>query len=115
MKPQIVFDDFAKLDLRVGEIVEASEVVGSEKLVRMLVNFGEEIGHRTIFAGIKAWYTPDSLTGRKAAFVVNLAPKTFKIGKEELVSEGMLMAAGGAEGATLYIFDKDLTPGTILR
>lgn len=114
MKTQINFDDFAKVDLRVGEILGAEEVVGSDKLVKLEVNLGEEIGKRTIFAGIKAWYAPETLVGRKLAFCINLAPKTFKIGDQEYVSEGMLVAAG-ADRAYLYSFDGDLPVGSVLR
>ncbi len=115
VKPQIDYGDFAKLDLRVGEIVEASEVEGSVKLVQLKVNFGEEIGQRTIYAGVKEWYEPSKLTGRKLAFVVNLAPKTFKIGKNEYISEGMLVAASNETKAVLYKFDEELPIGSILR
>jgi methionyl-tRNA synthetase len=119
VKDIIDFNDFAKLDLRVGEVVEVLEVEGSEKLLELHVEFGEEIGQRTIYAGIKAWYAPSDLTGRKLIFVVNLAPKKFKIGKKEHVSEGMLMAAAPgaveASSAVLYSFDEDLPVGTILR
>lgn len=114
MKDHVDFAQFSKLDLRIGEILEAKEVEGSEKLVELLVDFGAEVGKRTIFAGIKKWYEPSSLVGRKLAFVANLEPKTFKIGKKEYTSEGMLVAAGGDE-AVLYTFDKDLPGGTILR
>ncbi len=120
MKPQIDVTDFAKLDLRVGEIVDTSEVEGSEKLVELQVDFGpafaESYGEarRTIYAGIKKWYTAESLVGRKLIFVVNLAPKKFKIGNREYISEGMLMAAG-ADEAVLYNFDQALEPGTIIR
>ena len=114
MKSQVAFPDFAKLDLRVGEVTDAADVVGSSKLLRLDVNFGDEIGKRIIFAGIKQWYAPDHLRGRKLAFVVNLPPKTFKIGDHEYTSEGMLLASGQDE-AVLYTFDKDLPGGTILR
>lgn len=111
-KPQISFDDFAKLDLQVGEVVEAKEVEGREKLLEIKVDFGDEV--RTIYAGIGKWYTPESLVGRKLIFVTNLEPKKFKIGEKEYVSEGMMMAAG-EETATLYVFDQDLPNGTVLR
>lgn len=113
-KQQISFEDFAKLELRVGEVVAAQEVEGSEKLVEMMVDFGPEIGKRTIYAGIKKWYSPEKLVSRRLAFVVNLAPKTFRFRDREYVSEGMMLAAGGDE-ATLYKFDKKLEPGAIIR
>lgn len=111
MKKQIDFLQFLALDLRIGEIVLVKEVLGSEKLLELQVNFGEEIGERTIYAGIKKWYEGKSLIGRKLIFVINLAPKVFKISDREYTSEGMLMAAGEGE-AVLYSFDKDLAPGT---
>lgn len=115
MKPQINFDDFGKLDLRVGEVREVRDVDGSEKLLELHVDFGSEIGQRIIYAGIKAWYTPETLIGRKLIFVVNLAPKKFKIGKNEFVSEGMLLAGINDEKAVLYSFDEDLPVGAVLR
>lgn len=120
MKDQITFSDFTVLDLRVGEVVAAKEVPGSEKLVEMTVDFGpafaESSGEtkRTIYAGIKKRYTPESLVGRKLVFVVNLAPKKFKIGGKEYESQGMMIAAGN-ETATLYTFDQDLAPGSVVR
>lgn len=113
IKPLINFSAFLNLDLRVGEVIMGNLVEGSEKLLELRVDFGE-LGQRTIYAGIKSWYQPKELIGRKLAFVVNLEPKKFKIGQNEYVSEGMLLAAGG-ERAYLYRFDEDLPVGTILR
>lgn len=122
-KPQITFEDFSKLDLRIGDVVEARQAEGSEKLVELVVDFGLEIGRRTIYAGIRKWYEPASLVGRKLVFVVNLEPKKLKVGGSELLSEGMLLAAlrqaqgkldSGGE-AVLYSFDKVVPSGTIIR
>ncbi len=115
MKPQITIADFAKLDFRVGEVQQVAEVPGSEKLLELKVSFGEEIGTRVIYAGVREWYKAEKLTGRKLVFVVNLAPKTFKIGGKQYVSEGMLIAAVPSGKAVLYILDEDLPAGTILR
>ncbi|MCL4397985.1 methionine--tRNA ligase [Patescibacteria group bacterium] len=115
MKPTIIYDDFAKLDLRIGEVAEASVVEGSEKLLKLTVNFGSEIGVRTIFAGIKKWYTPSSVKARKLVFITNLLPKKFKINGQEFESQGMLLAADGHDEAALYTFDKDPQPGTKIR
>jgi len=109
MKPQVTIDNLGKLDLRVGEVVEASEVEGSAKLLKLIVSFGDF--EKIIYSGIRKWYSSESLTGRKFIFIVNLAPRTFKIGANEFTSEGMILAAGEDE-AVLYQFDKDLTPGT---
>jgi methionyl-tRNA synthetase len=111
VKDTVSFTDFAKLDLQVGEILSVTEVPGSDKLLELRVRFDEETGERTIFAGIKKWYAPEAVVGKKLIFVVNLAPKTFKIFDKEYTSEGMLMAAGKDE-AVLYTFDKNLAPGT---
>lgn len=114
VKATIPFADFAKLDLRVGEIKEAMVVDGSEKLVQLTVDLGPDVGAKTIYAGIKPWYAPESLVGRKLAFVVNLESKKFIINGAEHTSEGMLLAAGEGE-AVIYQFDKELPPGTSLH
>ena len=88
-KDQVSFVDFQKLDLRVGSIVKVENPEGSRTMYRLRVDLGEEIGERTIFAGIKEMYEPDNLVGKQAIFVVNLERK--KIMGEE--SEGMILAA----------------------
>jgi len=90
MKPEITFDDFAKLDLRVGTIVNCEEKEGSEKLLRLTVDFGPE-GTRNILSGIKEWFKPEDLKGKQFVFVFNLAPRKM-MGEE---SEGMILAAEG--------------------
>lgn len=114
VKPIIPFSDFAKLDLKIGEIRDASKVEGSNKLLKLSVFFGDELGTKIIYAGIKQWYAPESLVGRKLAFVVNLKGKKFVINGVEHTSEGMLIAAGDGE-AVIYRFDKDLPSGTSLH
>jgi len=106
MKPIITFDDFAKLDLRVGTVVECVEPEKSEKLLKLTVDFGEE-GKKTIFSGIKQWYTPDDLTGKQFIFIINLEPR--KMMNE--FSEGMLLAAGGEKPLPL-ILSEQAAPGT---
>jgi len=112
VKSQITFEDFGKLDLRVGEVREVGEVKGSNKLLKLTVDFGEELGTRTIYAGIKRWYGGQDLLGRKFIFVVNLRPKTFRIGEEDYTSEGMVLAGSIDSEAVLYAFDKDIPPGS---
>jgi methionyl-tRNA synthetase len=90
MKPIITYDDFVKLDLRIGTVVACVEKEGSEKLLRLTVDFGEE-GTRNILSGIKKWYKPADLLGKQFAFVFNLAPRKM-MGEE---SEGMILAADG--------------------
>lgn len=107
----ITIDDFQKLDIRVGKVIEAKEVEGSEKLIRCVIDFGE-LGTRVIFSGIKKWYAPGDLVGKLLPYIVNLEARRM-FGEE---SQGMLVAAApsvdGEEEAVLLIPDKELGPGT---
>nr|CAI78741.1 EMAP domain protein [uncultured Gammaproteobacteria bacterium] len=85
----IDYDDFAKIDLRVAEIVAAEHVEGADKLLRLTLNLGTGV-QRTVFAGIKGAYQPAELVGRMTIVVANLAPRKMRFG----VSEGMVLAAG---------------------
>ena len=92
MKPTVQYDDFAKLDLRVGTVIDCVEKEGSEKLLRLTVDFGEE-GTRNILSGIKQWYKPSDLKDKQFVFVFNLAPRKM-MGEE---SQGMILAAEGGK------------------
>ena len=94
MKPIINFDDYVKIEVRVGKIIEAVVPEGSNKLIQFTVDFGGEIGQKTIFSGIKEWYNPEDLVGVKTMWVVNLAPKKTPFGD----SEGMLFACDTVDG-----------------
>jgi tRNA-binding protein len=95
IKPAISFADVEKLDVRVGMIVRVEEVEGSDKLLRLTVDFGDH--RRTILAGMKQERErPQDVEGRQALFVVNLAPKKM-MGE---MSEGMLFDIGYADGLT---------------
>jgi len=85
----ITYDDFAKVEFRVGEILEAKAVEKSEKLIRMVVDFGEDFGKKIVFSGIRKWYEPLQLLNVKTVFIVNMPPK--KIMGEE--SQAMIFAA----------------------
>ena len=91
--PVISIEDFAKVDLRVAKIIEASLVEGSDKLLRLSLDVGEE-KPRQVFAGIKSAYSPEALVGRLTVMVANLAPRKMKFG----ISEGMVLAASDPEG-----------------
>ncbi len=98
----ISIDDFAKMDLRIGAVLECGFVDGSDKLLRFLLDAGE-LGQRQIFSGIKAAYPePEKLVGRKVVFIANLAPRKMRFG----VSEGMILSAGTG-GADLHLLDAD--------
>jgi methionyl-tRNA synthetase len=97
----ITIDDFAKVDLRVAKITNAEAVEGSDKLLKLTLDIGEE-KPRTVFAGIKSAYAPEQLIGRFTATVVNLAPRKMKFG----TSEGMVLAASG-ETPGIYLLQPD--------
>lgn len=111
MKPTITYDDFDKLDLRVGRILAAEAPVWSQKLLQFTVDFGAEIGQKTILSGIKAWYAPESFIGKSFVFVINLAER--KMG--EGVSQGMMIMADGAEQPLPFALPEPQVPGTIVR
>ena len=92
MKPIIQYDDFAKLDLRVGTVVNCEEKEGSEKLLRLTVDFGEE-GSRNILSGIKQWYKKEELVGKYVIIVANLKPAKLR----GVLSEGMLLVSHHGE------------------
>ena len=87
----IEFDDFAKLDLRIGKIIKANHIEGSDKLLQLTVDIGDET--RNIFAGIKSAYAPEDLEGKLTVVVANLAPRKMRFG----YSEGMVLAAGAGD------------------
>jgi len=98
----IGIDDFAKLDLRIGKVLECGFVEGSDKLLRFLLDAGE-LGQRQIFSGIRASYgEPETLVGRNVVFIANLAPRKMRFG----VSEGMILSAG-FDGGALALLDVD--------
>ncbi|MEI8232465.1 MAG: hypothetical protein WCG44_01850 [bacterium] len=97
MKDIINFDDYSKIEIRVGKIIEASVPEGSNKLIQFRVDFGEY--QKTIFSGIKEWYNPEELVGVKTMWVVNLAPKKTPFGD----SEGMLFACDDKEGKPFIV------------
>jgi methionyl-tRNA synthetase len=108
----ITWDDFAKVDIRVGTIIEASVPEGSQKLVKYQVDFGDPPvggGVKTIFSGISKWFGVDDLVGVQTTFVINLAPKKMgDLGE----SEGMLFAAEQEGRPVLVTFAEPLTNGT---
>ena len=106
----ISIDDFLKVDLRVARVVEAEVVEGAEKLIRVVVDLGEQ--QRTVLAGIKSAYSPEELVGRQVVLVANLAPRKMRFG----TSEGMLLAAGpGGEDIFLVSPDDGAQPGMRIR
>jgi methionyl-tRNA synthetase len=105
--PPISIDEFSRIDLRVARIVNAEQVDGADKLLKLTLDVGEA-RHRTVFAGIKSAYQPQDLIGRLTPMVANLAPRKMKFG----VSEGMVLAASGdGPGIFLLAPDSGAVPG----
>jgi len=102
----ISIDDFMKVDLRIAKIVNAEHVEGSDKLLRLTLDVGEE-KVRNVFSGIKSAYKPEDLVGRMTVMVGNLAARKMKFG----VSEGMVLAAGDGDGIFLLNPDSGAKPG----
>lgn len=104
---QITIDDFAKVEIKVGKIISAEHIEGSDKLIKLKVNFGDE--ERQILSGIKKAYMPEGLVGRSCMFVTNLAPREMM----GLTSNGMLLAVSDEAGLpVLYTFDREVKSGT---
>jgi len=108
----IGMEDFARLDLRIGKVLECVFVEGSDKLLRFRLDAGV-LGERQIFSGIRAAYAePDKLIGRNVVFIANLAPRKMRFG----ISEGMILSAGTG-GSDLFLLDADqgATPGATVK
>jgi methionyl-tRNA synthetase len=105
-KPEITYDDFAKLQFQIGEIIACEEVKKSKKLLCSQVKIGSQV--KQIVSGIKAYYTPEEMVGKKVMVVVNLKPAKLA----GLISEGMLLCAEDADGnLALMVPEKDMPPG----
>ncbi len=109
MKPEISYEDFEKLDLRVAEIIEVEEIAGADKLYKLTLDVGE-LGERTICAGIKNYYSADDLKGKKIILLANLAPRKLK----GIESQGMLLAASteNHEEVVLLVPESDIEVGS---
>lgn len=94
----ISFDDFKKLDIKVGEVMEAERVPDTDKLIRLMVDVGEE-ENRQIVSGIAEYTEPDALVGRKFPFIVNLEPRTIR----GLESNGMILAISSDDGEFSFL------------
>lgn len=109
MADTITIDDFTKIDMRVGKVVEAIEVPESRKLLRLKVDFGP-LGERIVFTGIRKWYAASDLDGKNFVFLFNLEPRAM-MGEE---SQGMIMAAEdeSGENCVLLIPEKGIDLGS---
>jgi methionine--tRNA ligase beta chain len=102
----ITYDEFSKIELKVGKVLTAEKVEGSEKLLKLEVDFGQE--KRQIISGIAKVYTPEQIINMSLVFITNLEPRMIM----GLESNGMLLAA---EGPVVLIPDKEVPPGTGIK
>lgn len=100
IKPEITYEDFDKIDLRIAKIENAEAVKGADKLLCLTLDIGGE--KRQVFAGIKSAYNPEDLIGKLTVMVANLAPRKMRFG----MSEGMVLAAGPG-GSDLFVLHPD--------
>ena len=106
-KTEIAFDEFQKLDLRVGKIVEANQVPKSKKLIRIIVDFGTE--KRQAVAGLLHYYKPEELVGKKCVFILNLQKRILA----GLESQCMVLAAEDEAGNVAVLQpEKDIVEGS---
>ena len=107
VKPQIEFDDFAKIDLRVGKIVSAEKVAKADKLLKLSIDLGFET--RTIVSGIAMHFAPEEIIGIQVVVVANLAPRKMR----GIESNGMILMASDKAGKLYFVNpDKDVDPGS---
>lgn len=102
----VSFREFQALDLRVGKILAVDNVPGADKLYKLSVDMGER--KITLVAGLRPYYKPEEMEGKKIIVVVNLDPVVLKGVK----SEGMLLAAQEGDVVSLLTVDKDVRPGS---
>jgi methionyl-tRNA synthetase len=108
-EPRISIEDFARVQMRVGQILEAEKVEGSRKLLKLKVDIGSEV--RQVVAGISEAYAPEDLLNRKIVLVANLKPARL-MGIE---SNGMIVAASDEGRPVLATFREDVPNGSLLR
>ena len=106
----ISIGDFKNVELKVGKVLEAARVEGSDKLLKLSVDIGEGSA-RQIIAGIGKAYTPEALVGKQIVVVANLEPRTLM----GLESQGMLLAASDAEGPVLLVPERPVAPGEQIK
>lgn len=107
-KPDVAYDDFAKLDLKIAKVVACVPVEGADKLLRLELEIdgGEK---RTVVSGIRPWYSPEQMIGRQVVYLANLAPKKLK----GVMSQGMILAAHAPDGAAVLLqSEKPTFPGS---
>lgn len=105
----VTIDDFKKIEIKIGEIIEAEKIEGSDRLLKLKVNFGQET--RQIISGITRYYQPEELLNKQVAFATNLEPRSIM----GLESQGMILACDSVDGLALLSPNKKVEPGTQIR
>jgi aspartyl-tRNA(Asn)/glutamyl-tRNA(Gln) amidotransferase subunit B len=108
----VAFDAFAKLDLRVGVVVSAARVPRKDKLLDLRIDTGDASGPRRVVSGLALSFTPEELVGQRVIVVCNLEPRAFS---KELVSHGMILAAGPSDALALGTVSKNTPAGTPVK
>jgi len=109
-KPVVTFDDFTKLDIRLGKIVAAEKVPKADKLLKLTVETGIDV--RTIVSGIASYYTPEEVVGKTVSVLLNLEPRKIR-GVE---SQGMILMAENAQGELSFVSpEKEFGAGGEIR
>ena len=105
----ITLEEFKKAEIKIGKIISAEKIEGSEKLLKLMVDFGSE--QRQILSGIAKFYDSSVLIGKEALFITNLEPRSMM----GLESHGMLLAVDSESGPVLLYPEKEVRPGSNLR
>lgn len=119
----ISFDDFEKVDIRIGTVIKAEVPEWSHWVMKLKVDFGHEIGQKQCFSGIMKFYKPEEIEGKEFPFVINLEPR--KMGPEHEISECMMIMAAPGDSLSeeeaeevapvLFQLQKNVDPGTKVR
>ena len=109
----IDFSSWEKLDLRVGKVLKVEEIEGADKLYKLEVDLGKELGKRTVCAGIKKYYKKEDLKGKKIIVFANLKPRMMR----GIESQGMLLAAAEKDDAKVVLIspEEDVEVGSKVR
>ena len=106
---RISYDDFSKLDLRIGKVISAEPVIDTDRLIQLKVDIGET-EYRTVVAGMRAWYSPEDLIGKSIVFLANLEPRKMR----GIFSDGMILAASTSDFSDVRVLsvDGEMPPGS---
>jgi methionine--tRNA ligase beta chain len=105
----ITYDDFIKLDIRIGTVTSSEKVQGTDKLIRLEVDLGEET--RQVVAGMALTYTPEDFIGKQVPILVNLEPRKLR----GIESQGMILAADVGGKPIMLIPEREVPPGSAVR